>query len=249
MARARALSDMRSDVRIAADCVNQTNRHPNSQLTRWINESIQRLREMVTLSGDGYYVKAYSASVSANDPFVVSHVSLTGFIRIIKMVVEVDDRNHTVHPAQLGELEDFGGIAPGNSGMQGPPQYYWVFGDPTATSGGGSDLKIAVLPNPDRAYDLTLMVLPTHTDLSADGDVFDGVAGWEDWVRWDVCCKIAVRDKNAELYQMASTERAKVEAIVSSTAHRRQNPGAWRRVDTRGRRRGMMNWREWRYPG
>jgi hypothetical protein len=41
----------------------------------------------------------------------------------------------------------------------------------------------------------TLWYLPVAADLVDDADTFDGVAGWENWVVWDVVCQLAARDQ------------------------------------------------------
>lgn len=238
MARTRSLSDMRSDIRIAADIVNQTTRHPNTQLTRWINESIQQFRVRASRLGHNYFSTTVDGTVTAGN----AALSLTGSPEIVSILgIDLirEGRMHTVHPIGFAERNDWGGtgIAGATNAEQGPPMYYSVTGE-----------GIFVYPDPDAAYSFRVHYLAPHEDLVNDADVFDGIAGWEDWVRADVCRKVAWRDRNTELYQTSREELDRVWADIAGTVPRFQHGGATRRIDTRGRRRGMRNWRETRFP-
>lgn len=67
--------------------------------------------------------------------------------------------------------------------------------------------KIAILPPSSSAYAYVVWYLPVLTDLSADGDTFDGVSGWETYIVWDVCMKLIVKDQYPAAYSMAGAER------------------------------------------
>jgi hypothetical protein len=232
--RGRTLAEIRHDVRVTADIVNQLNRHSDEQLRRWINESIQRFRAKVSSLCD-YYLAPLSGNVAAGNGRVLHTVhpsTGSGIAHVSHIDVLYNGRYQTVYPLSTSERNDWGG--PGAAATQsarGVPQYY--------TISGGSAPSITVYPTPDAAYSLVLWVVPTLTDL-ANNDVFDGVQGCEDWVRWDVSAKVGVRDKNVELYQMASTERESVWREIQTVIRQQSDRGPGRRVDTRGRRRGNM---------
>ena len=67
--------------------------------------------------------------------------------------------------------------------------------------------KVAIMPAPGSAYSAVVWYLPVLPDLVNDGDTFDGVAGWEEYIVWDVVCSVATRDQNQQGYSLAQAER------------------------------------------
>lgn len=235
MARTRTLVQLRSDVRISADIGNALTRHPDTQLTRWINESIQELREIVSDAGHNFYLKIVTGTVGNTD----HHIQLPAdFIGVYGIDIDVNGISQTLWPFTLAERNDVGGIYAGGNPVRGIPKYYDLIGK----SQDSVDNVALLMPPPDAPYLWRLWYLPTWTDLSLDGDTFDGVADWERWVVWDVCCKVAVRDKNSSLYELASAERAKKRTIIDTKKVQRQREPI-HRVDTKGRRRLSETWR------
>lgn len=223
MARTRRLDDMRSDIRRAADIGNATVRHPNANLTRIINESIQRLREKVSDNGHTYYLKSVTGTVAAG----ASSIDLSGvadFLRAYALDIQVDGAFMPAEEFDLRERNLFGGLGATDPDTGIP--LFWMLRAST----------IELMPKADAAYPYKLWYLPTWTDLTADSDTFDGVAGWEDWVKWDGCVEIAVRDKNTLLYELASAERSSREQLITKTAPKRTRLRVGKRKDTRAAR-------------
>lgn len=67
--------------------------------------------------------------------------------------------------------------------------------------------KVAIMPAPGSSYSAVVWYLPVLPDLVNDADTFDGVAGWEEYIVWDVVCSVATRDQNQQGYSLAVNER------------------------------------------
>ena len=59
---AKALSVLRSDVRIASDTEGQLLRHPNSELDGFINEGVRAYRNLVTVNGYDFFLTSTAAT-------------------------------------------------------------------------------------------------------------------------------------------------------------------------------------------
>lgn len=222
MARTRSLSNLLSDVRKRADIERMTDRHPDSDLTRYINESIQALREIVSRAGHEYYLTSTTGTVSSETIALPSD-----FVRMHALFITVSGYEYQLEPYEQREDPFYRDdpITPWNPGY---PASFRVYGS-----------SIHVLPVPTTSYPYRLLYVPTWTDLSGGTDEFDGVAGWEDWVVLDVCCRcILPRDEDPNgSYGMLSAERARVEQRILDTAPKRQRVAPGRRMDVRGMRR------------
>lgn len=227
MARTRRFDDLRADVRRLADIKGATARHPEADLKRMVNESCQRFRELVSDNGHEYYL-----TDSGSNPLTPGTATVNvpvDMIRIYGIEITVDGSVRTLHPFSMAERNDYGGLLGGGADAQGVPAYYRVLGS-----------LVYFMPTPDAAYLGRIWYLKTHTDLVNDADLFDGIAGWEEWIVWDCVCKVAVRDQDDTLYTMASTERAKYEAEIKTNAPKRVRAPLYR-LDTKGRREGDVN--------
>ena len=108
--------------------------------------------------------------------------------------------------------------------------------------------KLAILPAPNQAYVYVVWYLPVFADLVADGDLFDGVAGWEDFVVWDVVCRLIIRDQYMTAYQTATGYRGELWADILRNATRVSSAGgAVVARDSMGDRGAFDNWRRNRH--
>jgi hypothetical protein len=99
------------------------------------------------------------------------------------------------------------------------------------------DGTIIVSPAPDSAYPYTLWYLAAWQDLVDDDDVFNSIAGCENWVVWDVGVKVACRiddSKNQEKIALRERELALKRTLKSIKRFNRAGPV--RRRDTRAER-------------
>lgn len=228
MSRNVTLSTLREDIRLQADIVGATTRHTSAQLTRLINQSIQAFREDVSNEGNTHYLVSTSGtlSVGATSPhgFQILDVSAVSpaVVRTYGLDVTIDGTVVSLEHRPFVERTAFGG--PNNTGQPCTWAHYQT-------------AKIAIQPPPDQAYSYTLWYLPVLADLSADADTFDGVAGWEMWIVWDVVLRLLIRDQQSTAYQTAKAERDAVTARIKAQATRvSQAGGAVVGRDTFGKR-------------
>jgi len=232
VARTRTLALMREDLRWQADQLGATLRHDNPSLTRVINQSIQRWREWVSEQGSPLYLTPHSGVlvVGPTAPYAFGAIDFSAWVptpvHIYLMEVTVN-----------GQILDVPQIP-----FEQRNQYQGIFG-PTPT---GSTQSIPVgfiryantlgiVPPPQSAYPFTVWYMGLGTDLVADVDAFDGIAGWEEWVIWDCLIKILVRDHDAGAYAVATAERDRLQSDFLQRL-RQDKPSVSKRYDLRGMR-------------
>lgn len=217
MARTRTLTNLLADIRYQADIEGLTQRHPDANLTRLINQSIQAFRLKISSAGHPYYLtEASGTTVADTDDYALP----ADFVALYGVDLVVGSQRISLEPYSLVERNDYSDpIVPGD----GVPVMYRLQG-----------ANIRLLPEPDAAYAYTLLYLPCGTDLSAAGDTFDGIAGWEDWIVLDVARKVLTRDDDDE--QTPKVERlfATCERDILAQVSRRSR-GVVHRQDYRGR--------------
>lgn len=225
--RTRTLTNLLADVRWQADQLGATVRHDDSSLTRALNQSIQRFREWVSDNGFAYYLVPStpgSLPVGATSPYAFGQLDISAVtpavVRIYGLDVTVNGEIISLDPVAFGErnsfqhFEDSGGI----------PVAFSMY----------SNTKIAILPPSQSAYQYVLWYLPVASDLSSGSDTFDGIAGWEEWLVWDMLIKIIVRDDAPNAAQIALTERDRIQADILKRSRNLQRVGPMVKRDTRG---------------
>jgi len=221
MARTRTLAELRADVRFQADVEREALRHPNTKLTRLINQSIQAFRLMISKSGQPYYL---ATSASANTVLGTDAYALpTDLVRLFGVDLTHDERTISLSPYMFAERNDYTQEA--SNSDRGWPVYYRIHT--------GNNIRLT--PIPDGVYAYVFQYLQYGTDLVDDTDTFDGLGGWEDWVVYDSALRVLARDVDSEQYQLVRDLRDKRELEIKGDAPRRARaPG--RRVDTMRRR-------------
>ncbi len=182
MARTRTLAQLREEVRQRVDVENATTWLPNAELTRYINQSIARLHRLIAREHEELLVDSQTV---VTVPGVELYTLLAGYHKIV------------------GSPEvDLGGPGP-------VPMRRWTWAERTSylyTGGWTSDQPVAYrilgadqlsfLPVPNAAHTITIHYIPPPTDLAADGDTYDGRAGWEEWIVVDAAIKVAIKEES-----------------------------------------------------
>jgi hypothetical protein len=236
MARTVSLSQLRSDIAAQADVVvGSSTRYTSTYLNRLINQSCQRFRERVSTEGMTHYLVATTGTMSsgATSPYAFKTLDLSAVspnvVRVYGVDITVSNVVRSLVHVPFQSRNDYGG-----PNATGEPEAWAMF----QTS------SIAILPAPSESYFWTVWYLPLLADLSADGDTFDGVAGWEQWIVWDVVCNLIARDTYATAYALASQQRDAVWQDVIRGATKVTSAGGavvgrdTLRATTLGRRRG-----------
>ncbi len=241
MARTRTLAQLRADVRYQADIQGFTVRHTDSNLTRLINQSILRFRENVSNDGLTHYLTSVtgtlSSGVTTGYPYKILDLTAAspGVVRIFAVDLETQDSCWvTLRSVDFSERTRYQ-LFDNNAG-QVPEAFANI-----------TTYVLALLPAPGYAMDYRVWYLPVFTDLAADSDTFDGVAGWEDWVVWDVSQKTLSRDRYPEAYALCGQERDRCWAdVLRASSKVNAAGGTMQRRDTMGRARAARYRSSWR---
>lgn len=237
--RTVTLAQLRLDVQNQADIAGLTARHGATLLNRLINQSVQRFRERLSGEGARHFLTVATgtmlAGATSGFPFhsLDAGARASGIVRVYGVDVKVQggDWKRLEHTS----FEDRTAYGGGNPASVGEP-IAWAEYQTT---------KLAILPPPDRAYDYVIWYLPVANDLQSDSATFDGVAGWEDYVKWDVTCELSVRDQLGPAFQMAVTYKAEVWNDILRNATRVTGAGgAVVGRDSLGNKQQHTWWRE-----
>lgn len=235
MARNVTLGQLRADVQNQADIAGATTRHVATLLNRLINQSIQRFRERISTEGAQHYLVSVTKSLTAGatSPYPFKELDLSSESPAVVRTYGIDITLPSGHVKSLIQVPfnaraDYGGPI-----HQGEPDAWAHY----------QTAKVAIFPPPETTYSAVVWYLPVLSDLSSDSDTFDGVAGWEEFVAWDVVCKVIVRDQYPTAYQMAVSHRQELWSDILRSATRVSSAGgAVVGRDTFGRR-GLHSYR------
>lgn len=230
MARTVTLTNLLSQIRYLGNLQGMAGRHPDSDLTRAINQSIQHFREKVSSHGVRSYLVSTTGTlaVGQTSPYAYTELDLSAkspaIVRVFGLDITVQGRVVPLEQIDFDSRNDFQdwGVT---SATREPVAYANV-----------SQYKLALFPASNAAYAYTCWYLPVLADLSAGSDTFDGVVGWEEWVVWDVLLKVLQRDEYAAIVAQATAERDRVWADIERNCNPTKSGGMVRRVDSRALR-------------
>jgi len=240
VSRTVTLLQLRTDIAAQADIVGGTARYTTAILNRFINQSIQRFREKLSSEGAQHYLVSTNGTlgIGATSPYPFYVLDLSAVSPSIVRTYGVDVTLNgniikSISHVPFASRTDYGGSV--------------VTGEPRAWAHINTR-KLAILPAPNHAYPYVAWYLPVLADLSADGDTFDGVAGWEDFIVWDVVARLIVRDQYMTAFQTASAYKNELWADILRNATRVTSAGgATVARDSMGDRGAFDNWRRNRH--
>jgi len=236
MSRAVSLATLLATVRRRSDTIGQTLRHPDADVIADINASWQALREKVSEAGSGFYLKATTktamtagAASNCNWGTLTLPSDCARVYGVDLYVTSTDVR--CLRPASWAERNSFSNVFGANVGM---PVAFALMTPGTESTTSVTAGTLAVFPAPDQAYQHVIWYVPIWADISSSNTthVFDCLAGFDDWVAWDVTIKIRSRDGDLQgglASAMAERDRTWAERIQPACRFNRAAPG--RRVD------------------
>lgn len=204
MARARRLVDLRADVRKRADVESATERHPDSDLDRYINQGATELRdEIISVRGRSFYRK--------NPPYEITTVAGTtryalpsDFYRLISLRLKGTD-GYALVPFNADDEP----ALRADGGAWYPTHYELQAG------------YLELLPEPGADHVVVLDYCTPHTDLVGDDDELEGYDGWEEYVVDYAARKVAIKDEEWDLVRALTSDlnatRGRVQKLA---AHR-----------------------------
>lgn len=240
MSRNVTLLQLRTDIATQADIVGGTARYTAATLNRFINQSIQRFREKLSSEGAQHYLVSTTGTlgIGATSPFPFYVLDLSAVSPSIVRTFGLDVTLNggiikTLSHVPFASRADYGGSV--------------VIGQPMAWAQINTR-KLAILPASNQAYAYVAWYLPVLADLSGDSDPFDGVAGWEEFIVWDVVARLIVRDQYMTAFQTASAYKNEIWSDILRNATRVTSAGgATVARDSMGDRGAFDNWRRNRH--
>lgn len=241
--RIRSLTNLLTDIRWQADQLGATLRNDDISLTRVLNQSIQAFREWISDNGFSYYLTFATGTcpIGATSPFAFGQITISGLspalIRVYGVDLTIDNVIYSLDAVAFAERNNFQGFL-SDTNKSGIPISFSMY----------NNNQIALLPPAQSAYPYTIWYLPSQADLVTGSDVFDGIAGWEEWLYWDVLVKLVVRETDLEKASLAMGERDKVQVAILKRSRHLQRQGPMVKRDTRSekmdkRRFLRSNWR------
>lgn len=121
----------------------------------------------------------------------------------------------------------------------------WEFGAPIAYE--YSPAALMFFPTPNRVVPVEVLFVPAWVDLTADGDTYNGITGFDTWLVCNVCAQLAAKESDTEQMQFYMNEREAVWADMLALATTTDEGDAGVMVDMEGR----LHWpavpdaREW----
>lgn len=200
MSRTRTLNDLRDDVRARTDTVYDENIE-DTDLTRWINQGIARMHDMLVLADPD---SAYSSSSFSTVADTESYTVPADFLAVRGVDVVINNERYPLRPLTFQErIGSLGAI----EGWYGEPQMRYHI---RRRGVDGSLTRIYFDPIPRRVYSILLHYVTVAPSLSTGTDPFDGVDGWEDFVVLYACNEVLRRQdrQTAEMRaDLADAER------------------------------------------
>ncbi len=207
MTRSVTVTQLLDDIKDQADTLGTDLRHDPTRMLRKVNQSHQRFRELVTKEGLNLFLTPSSGTLTpgVESPYgfrTLSLSSVTDLVRPVGLDITVNGLVTTLYSIPFEHRNSYGG------GTSTSVPEAWAQYNLTS---------LAILPAPDIAYPYTLWYLPRPNDLTMN-DSLDGVAGWEDWIMWDVVCRLLVRDQGSQALAIAQQERQAVQLDIMKNA-------------------------------
>jgi hypothetical protein len=206
MARTRTLTQLIDDVRKKADVRGATARHPDADITRFINQGIAELRDLlIEARGRLYFRKAGGHPITTLAD--TSRYALPGDFHIL-ISLRVQGQVHQLFPfTPDDEL-----VLRAEGASSSLPTHYEI-----------QPGYIELLPKHAAGETIIVEYIPTMTDLVAGGDLLDGYQGWEDYVVAYAAREIAIADDEQGVVRNCSDDMAKMALRIAKLAPKRDN--------------------------
>lgn len=238
MARTRTLAQLRGDVCNRADVTDggTTGRHLTTRLTRYVNQAIQKYQAtVIETGGQDWFMKRTGLSTMSTSTTRDAagwapnmYVALpTDFLEIIGIDLVINGRSTPLQQFERAERTMFQPDPWLVGNNVGQPVYFRIGG----TNNAGSKLA-QIIPFAGSAYQYEILYIPVIADLSADGDTFDGVAGFEEFVVDCAAAMVLLTDANVSTPLYQSIKEAQIDTKREMKFRFATMAGPGRRMDT-----------------
>lgn len=218
MARTRTLAELEQDVLWQVGRDGTWLRNESVRVRRAINQSIAEFREAVSETGHPYFLRSTTGTlaVGPTSPYHFAKLDLSSLNPSHHRIYGFDIKVGTEWQAlEVAHFQDRNLAQELLVDANGTPRLWFEF----------ERSSVAYSPPAVSALTYIIWDLPVHSDLTADGDTFDGMNGWEEWVIFNSGAKLLLRDRDAHL-EAFERERARLLGVVLKNAPQRQRTGA-----------------------
>lgn len=219
MGRTRRLDELRNDARKRADVESATDRHPDADVTRYVNQGITELYDLlIDARGRSFFRKPtpHEITTLAN---TTRYPLPADFYQLISVRRE----------GETGDLLD---------PFTAEDEPWLRATSATATYATHYELQngtIELLPLHAAGSIVAVEYIPTPTDLAADADTFDGINGWEEYVVAFAAREMAWKDDEPSVAAACTAQMAALAARIAKLATQRDRFRAPRVRDVRRR--------------
>lgn len=196
MAASVTLLALRTRARQYADQENSTF-VTDAELTDYVNQGVRELYDLLIAAyGAGYYTATTTFSSAASINLPATFYKLEGLWKL-------DTNSKPI--AELHSFQESQRVEVANFLNNGYPRYRLK----TAT--------IELLPVPVPVFTIQCNFIPVATALVADGDVFDGINGWEDHAVLSAAIRMSMKEdeqqKVASLSAMKAVQATRIDEV------------------------------------
>ncbi len=165
---------------------------PTATWTIYINSSIRNLYDkLIEAYGEDYFYFATPQAITTdgtNDSVALA----SDFYKLLGVDIQVSGEWRTMHRFNFSE-RNRASLTSVRAQGRGELIRYRLRGT-----------KILFAPLPASGQSIRVHYAPTFTDLSADGDTFDGINGWHEWVVNHVALKALAKEDGGGAFQEVS---------------------------------------------
>lgn len=187
---------------------------PVAEVTRYLNESIKKLRRKIIIGG-GAQRLATSGTIAVTAAGGATYSMATGVVQVLNVFWDAGIgrllRMEEVPPNE----DEF--IVPGGGWNFDYVVRYEIIGE-----------SIRFVPPPQGSYTVTIKYVPAFTDLVNVGDTVEMYDGWELWVTRDAAIKMC--GKEADDFGVGKNTSEREDAWRDIDAMLRRNRGEPKRV-------------------
>ena len=199
--RARELADMETSAQASAFV-------DDTELNRRINSALKRLyNKLVILRGDEYYGK--STTIDTIDG-QATYPLPSDFFQLLHMSVSDGTREYAL---AKWNFKDWSALKWTENTQTSDASFYRY-------KLMGTSFEIRPKPA-TAAHTFTIYYLPAFVPLVKDGDVFDGVNGWEDWACYTAAIAMLIKEESFEQANALERDRAMIDDQINALAGNR----------------------------
>jgi hypothetical protein len=220
----RTLQELSDQTRRLSDTENKDLRHTVAVVTYELNQSLQRLQEIVSRNGHSYYMVS-TVTLGAVLPTVGSPEQIFtpgGGGRFYSIILNEGQ--------EFWQLDDFPDSerAFWRAQPNGRPQVFRMIESVVGTVN-----VIEMYPAPDKAYGVEVWILPEFIPLANPADEFSDHFGWSEWATNDAAQKLCQKDNDRDRFAMCAQKKVELEAEIARMAPKQQRVRVPRRRNTR----------------